>query len=32
MIELTDGAKVQLDRHFENQSDIPAIRVYMAPG
>ena len=32
MVELTPGAKAQLDKHFSGQEEIPAIRVYMAAG
>ncbi len=32
MVELTNSAKEQLDRHFEEQKEIPSIRVYMAAG
>ncbi len=32
MLSLTEGAKELLDQHFENKTDIPSIRVYLAPG
>lgn len=31
MFALSDSAKDQLDKHFENQQASP-IRIYMAPG
>jgi hypothetical protein len=32
MVEITDGAKSLLDQHFENKTEVPPIRVYMAAG
>ena len=32
MLTLTEGARELLDQHFENKKEVPAIRVYLAPG
>lgn len=32
MLDLTHGAKELLDQHFAQKTEIPSIRVYMAPG
>ncbi len=32
MLNLTDGAKELLDKHFAEKEEIPSIRVYMAAG
>jgi hypothetical protein len=32
MLDLTEGAKELLDQHFAQKTEIPSIRVYMAPG
>lgn len=32
MFTLTQGAKSQLDKHFEQQTEIPSIRIYLAGG
>ncbi len=32
MFTLTEGAKELLDQHFENKTEVPSIRIYLAPG
>ncbi len=32
MLTLREGARELLDQHFENKTEIPSIRVYLAPG
>jgi hypothetical protein len=32
MLDLTEGAKELLNQYFAQKTEIPSIRVYMAPG